>query len=541
MDANTTFELAGQEKEITRLRHEKQRLLAEVERVRRERDEAETQFANSQTKVAQLEHQVRKQTWRIADLEAERHALPIIHGVSEKLPPLDPAVPPQPPPLPEFIEISDHEEDEIVHDVEVLEEHSGGTENAHSLGTTDERTPPPHIPQIPKKERQFMDFVSIPPARSPSKPHAAAERPTSASSLIQSPSPGRFKRSRSASPSIERSPSSTVVEDDLSVKQFRPLRSVPPTPVPPVKRQRTSTTGNVKKVKKEAFTVPQNFIDVHLNNTPKLEINPVSLVVLYVSRAFLREEYGGSDQQFIQRFRCTDDTNTGRALVFPQADLNPFLPSRPGEPGLIFTLRREIADGEPWALFCKDHPSATAVWRYMGNYRNSPLGQSTAKQFQSQTPACQRRRGEQIAKAQKWPAYVDMRARIALRKAGLADDPEAVAREVTKITGKGKKGTPLGLTPQDVIDAFSRGEEALDIIKMQCVSYDHEFVADMARRHEIWNTPEAVAQRTRKKKQRATTRKRTVRKRASTPVDDSDSDFAVESEDSESKASVGRT
>ncbi|KAJ7689924.1 hypothetical protein B0H17DRAFT_1134640 [Mycena rosella] len=507
MDDKSSVELGKHSEEINRLTHENQRLRAEVERVRWERDEAESRFASSQKKVAELEHQVRTQAWRISDLEAE----PPIHGGTNKPPPLDPVVPPKPSTLPEVIEIFDQEEDglEILHDAKIPKEQSSA-ESAPDAAA--QGTPPCHsemlpIPQTPKKERQFMDFVSVPLARSPSKPRAAAERPSATPPDAEiSSTPGRFKRARSASPSLGRSLSSTLVEDDRSVgdlpEQFgvgvlRSVRSVSPSPIPPAKRRKASKTAKVKTAKKEAFTLPKHVIDTHLGNTPNLAIDPVPLDALYVPRAFLRTEYGGSDQQFLQQFTATDGADTGRALVFPQADLNPFLPQAPGEAGLIFASRREIADGRAWALFCK-HPAGTAVWRYMGDYRSEVCPEKpTVEQWRSQTPACKAKWGKLIARSKKWPVYVSMRARIALRKAGRAVSPESEAREATKITGKGKKGTPLGLTPQDVIDAFGRGEEAIDIIKMQCVSYDHAFAADMARRYEVCQTPQAEAQRRR--------------------------------------------
>jgi hypothetical protein len=65
---------------------------------------------------------------------------------------------------------------------------------------------------------------------------------------------------------------------------------------------------------------------------------------------------------------------------------------------------------------------------------------------------------------------------------------------------------------------------------MQCISYDHEFSAEMERKFEAWNSPATKDKGPASGKGK---RKR-VGKRASTlPAADSGSDFAVESEDSD--------
>jgi hypothetical protein len=51
--------------------------------------------------------------------------------------------------------------------------------------------------------------------------------------------------------------------------------------------------------------------------------------------------------------------------------------------------------------------------------------------------------------------YMEMRARIALRKAGNGCNPDEVAAEVQKI----KKDRGLEVSKEDVLRALSRGEE----------------------------------------------------------------------------------
>jgi hypothetical protein len=132
--------------------------------------------------------------------------------------------------------------------------------------------------------------------------------------------------------------------------------------------------------------------EIYLQNIPAFPIEPLPNHEFYVSRKFLLDAFGASNQQFLANFKPIHIHNIDerRAAVFPQPTLNPFLPRTPGAAGLIFASRLEITidrDPEPpWALFCRDNPSGAAVWRYMGDYRNRRCGSLTAEQFASQTP-----------------------------------------------------------------------------------------------------------------------------------------------------------
>jgi hypothetical protein len=76
---------------------------------------------------------------------------------------------------------------------------------------------------------------------------------------------------------------------------------------------------------------------------------------------------------------------------------------------------------------------------------------------------------------------------------------------------------------------------------MECVAYDHEFVAEMGRRHDEWSSPAAVAARARGKLQRPAAKGKGKRvqkarrpRRGSDIETDSASAFEPESEDEKS-------
>ncbi|KAJ7754191.1 hypothetical protein DFH07DRAFT_823296 [Mycena maculata] len=546
MDQKSSIGLDCNKDELQRLIMENERLRGIVDRVRQERDDAETRFANSQAKVAELEHQVRKHALKISDLEAEGHT-----SLEAPKPPVDP------PSSSEIIEISDNEENEIPEHIEAVAEERDTRKSTPVRATLEpEQSSPARRTQsrTPKRERLVLDYVAVP--ATPSKPRGLvtgqslhAEKKQDSSS--RSPSFGRFKRARAASPSIETSSSSTVAGSRFTAwhssdapNPSLAVRSISPLAAPSAKRQKKSKGKDVKEVKEEALTLPQDTIDMYLSDIPNFNIDPPSLDALYVSREFLRLEFGGSDQQFIAYFKPTRASDRRRAAVFPQADLNPFLPDRPGVAGLIFASRDEITKDPPWALFCKDKPSGEAVWRYMGDYQNKFYPTAiTAEQFKSQNPKVKQQWGKLLLKAKQCEVYVSLRARVALRKAGLPTAPDDVAREVFSV----RKNQGIKLTPEDIIEALSRGDENIKIIQMQCVSYDREFVADMARRHDAWTAPGAVATRAREKQhhQPRATAEKWPRHAAPKPKcardeagSDSGSDFSVESEESDSDVRV---
>ena len=162
--------------------------------------------------------------------------------------------------------------------------------------------------------------------------------------------------------------------------------------------------------------------------------------------------------------------------------MNPAMPTRPGEPGLLFASRHEILYNPPWSLFCRSMVGKEPRWRYLGEYKSVLCGKMTAEQFRAQRQAvmssklyqwisCHRDSrpilqvkdnwGKLILKSVRYDVYVSMLARIALRKYGLlplADEANENALEVAEMAAIRSK-TGRHVTVQDITDAFSRGDE----------------------------------------------------------------------------------
>ncbi|KAJ7636652.1 hypothetical protein FB45DRAFT_1024750 [Roridomyces roridus] len=386
----------------------------EIQRLRRERDDAEARFAASQLQVTELQSQLRQQANTISDMKAEKKLV-------SKLPP----APKLKAEAVDIIEISDDEED-------------SKTLLACSVGPQDA------APSAPEKTSPLRPTGSPGPSTRP----VSLKRPRSESPLPQ-PSEHRHApahHSRSTSPDLK----------------------------PSVKRPKTSSRPLV--------TLPQSVINSYLVDTPNLDITPPPLSDLYVSRKFLSSHYGGNPMYFVVDFSLE---RKGRKAVFPEVYLNPLLPDQPGAPGLIYASREEIIDGTPWAVFCKKQSGKVpAVWRYMGDYVNERCGEPTPEEVRAQDDTITEKWAEHIYKTKMWDVYVEMRARIALRKAGRDIPKSAVDQEMKKI----RKGGGLPVTMKDIIKALERGDEKIGIVRMKCVSYDHEFAAELA---EKWADPPA--------------------------------------------------
>lgn len=144
------------------------------------------------------------------------------------------------------------------------------------------------------------------------------------------------------------------------------------------------------KIKKEAFQLPVENIKRYLSGAVPLIITPAPPKSLHIPRKLLRITYGGSDQQFVAHcdvnkspFSRRASDQSQRHIVFPVPDLNPYMPTSPGDTGLIFASRHEVLEDPPWSVFRRVRESP-AVWEYQGEYLCTLCGKMTASEFSSQ-------------------------------------------------------------------------------------------------------------------------------------------------------------
>ncbi|KAJ3914264.1 hypothetical protein F5877DRAFT_27598, partial [Lentinula edodes] len=223
----------------------------------------------------------------------------------------------------------------------------------------------------------------------------------------------------------------------------------------------------------------------YLHDTPALIINPDPDMNFRVPRALLGQKYKistGSFQAIVKAHLNPSSTPNNplvRSILFPFYEQNPDLPAKPGDPGIILTKRTDILGVQPATIFINydGRGKTPSVWLYAGEYTLKKCAEMTGEQFSRQPVKTQERWGRTIITLKRDNVWAQMRARIYLRKHNMPLTHENIKTECDKI--QAVKGNPGVLDVQDVIDAFIRGDECLDIIHMHCVAYDRTFLEDL--------------------------------------------------------------
>ncbi|RXW13007.1 hypothetical protein EST38_g12849 [Candolleomyces aberdarensis] len=246
----------------------------------------------------------------------------------------------------------------------------------------------------------------------------------------------------------------------------------------------------IKYKEEEAIVLPPDVIAGYLRDAPPLDIKP-NPSDLHVRRDYLRLLLGGSDMQFFQKVEARNNPTGSkpRTLAFPKFDLNPAMPLIPGESGLILSKRPEVLEYSPLGLFRRDMSGEEeAVWQYLGEYETKVVGMMTGELFRQQDSKVQRAWAKTILKQKGHQAYRMVKVRISLRKRGLPIPSEAESKKTSDAATargreKGKKKEKQedkdqdwgDVNEEDIIGALSRGDEGVEIVRMQCVSYDRTF------------------------------------------------------------------
>ncbi|KAH6897894.1 hypothetical protein BKA70DRAFT_1231242 [Coprinopsis sp. MPI-PUGE-AT-0042] len=423
------------------------------------------------------------------------------------------------------------------------------SKRSHPPGILSSVEPPVKRQRLSVPHNQGFSAPRLFPSQVPSPPQS----PASALSPHHVPVPDATTSSplSSLSPSP---PPSEVEKPTLTIK-IKPVRAAGNPPAVQEPKPRTPSEAKTKdfkddiKVKAEAIVLPPDTIRGYLDGVPTLSVSPPPTTPA-VSRDFMRLAYGGSSATLIQKVQPNRDPShtpaaaSGnvrgvRNLLYPQTNMNPAVPRRPGEPGLLFATRPEfVPDASknertkgPFTLFGCEKQGGKVRWKYLGEYESECVGKVSGDEFAQQKDAVKSAWGAQVVKKKTGP-YVRMRRRIALRKAGR--DPDEDEKEgKKKEEGEEEKeetgndgdtdgeelgeeyatGAPLpSITPEDVIQAFSQGQEGVNVIRLRCTRYDHTFSDDINAR---WpDYPEMVEEEKESSKTKATSSSKKGKKKA---------------------------
>ncbi|KAF5381139.1 hypothetical protein D9757_009410 [Collybiopsis confluens] len=129
-----------------------------------------------------------------------------------------------------------------------------------------------------------------------------------------------------------------------------------------------------------------------LYSIPRFEIVPGRQDVNFqFASRFLKSRYK-PNTDFLKDFMDIEESEDNpynlpddRSILFPNAGLNPNLPSKPGNPGNLLTSRNQILKSQPLTVFTMQ-ANDPGVWVYAGEYRLENAGELSMIQFK-QLPA----------------------------------------------------------------------------------------------------------------------------------------------------------
>lgn len=164
----------------------------------------------------------------------------------------------------------------------------------------------------------------------------------------------------------------------------------------------------------------------------------------------------------------------------PNIEQHPFLPARPGWPGLILQLDDNREEWQPeggdtFRVVLRKEPNSV---EYVGQYEMVRLGDITGDEWKKQSDRVRGRWTQIVGGGQLWHDTV---ACIALRR-NLKKEPstQELKRYTSKLTAADYSELAKDLK-EEIDDAFSNQEEVIAVWGMKCVGYDYKFEKHLAR------------------------------------------------------------
>ncbi|KAJ3534020.1 hypothetical protein NMY22_g7101 [Coprinellus aureogranulatus] len=207
----------------------------------------------------------------------------------------------------------------------------------------------------------------------------------------------------------------------------------------------------------DALQLPSHVATTYMKDHPAVTIRSPSKV--HVSRKLLSKRFGGSATMRMQQTHADKDPSgrTAREFIFPNHSKNAWMPLRPGESGLIFEGHYYNLEKPQVSLFTHHQNGVKAVWEYLGEYTTTVVGTMSAELFRSQRESAKQHWAATVIKDRQNPAK----------------DQKAIVKEMNAIDEQKGSGA-IKINEEDVITAFSRGEEEVGITLLKCIDYDWE-------------------------------------------------------------------
>ncbi|KZV97504.1 hypothetical protein EXIGLDRAFT_747021 [Exidia glandulosa HHB12029] len=167
-----------------------------------------------------------------------------------------------------------------------------------------------------------------------------------------------------------------------------------------------------------------------------------------------------------------------REHVFAKPDQNPFLPSAPGDHGLLYTFQWRTKDttNKPVRLFVRQ--GNAALWTYMGEYIQAVIRPLSPDEWNIQPAAVKKMRAKS-AVMRKSANVKEIKGRIVKTKEA-EDDSEAGAATVSHT---------------DILQALDVGTARLLVVGLKCVGFDLSLQKKLVGGIEVTPSPLPTASR----------------------------------------------
>ncbi|KAG7092153.1 hypothetical protein E1B28_008522 [Marasmius oreades] len=265
-------------------------------------------------------------------------------------------------------------------------------------------------------------------------------------------------------------------------------------------RSRLRASRNPRlKVKKE--NDPELWLDIktiarYYEPIPDFPVDEEELDTDFVvPRLFLSKTFGGNCQETYPTF-AKDKRKELEMQGFGDGEwaclhqhYNPFMPTRPGRPGLFFgsgdkceieKLEVKKKNGPPR----RDRVIAWLKpnqWLYVGQYDVSFTSFLSKEEWLQLTPKVHKTWAKGVCEKEWGKGH---RARIFLRNRPGANRQftEAEFRQLSE----GESNLKGRITEEQVIESFNRGEEFIFVYSMKCVGYEYDFQRKLVLEYPAW-------------------------------------------------------
>ncbi|KAF8075874.1 hypothetical protein FPV67DRAFT_387214 [Lyophyllum atratum] len=270
-----------------------------------------------------------------------------------------------------------------------------------------------------------------------------------------------------------------------------------------------------------------------------------------VSRKFLSMNYGGTMQltfpEIGPKFQALHNYRNFMCLSL---EYQSGAPQMPGAPGLWFSPIGELTSGgmsssDPTVYTVLTRiTDSPALWQYQGQYKLGGAMSFTKEEWASESAAV-RLTWAQVLNVKPWGRPTV--ARVFLRK---TYGKKYTEKQYDKVMAQ----KHIDVTPDEIGQAFLRGEESLGVYTMKCVGYNATFQRELAAKFPVWEPPPPkpkAGEKQKKVKKTPPGRKGAIkkeprdtkvgqkRKRAAVEVSDDGSDSEDGEHDNEDKGEDG--